>query len=229
MTAPLRVLIGCETSGVMRRAFADRGHDAWSCDLLPSEDGSNRHIICDIRDGILTEGWDLLAVMHPPCTRLCRSGRRWMSGPGHFTPPKKLPRGKTQADLIAEFELGVSIFSACWAAPIERVAIENPVMNDLARARMPDDLPAPQMVQPFWFGDPAYKSTGWYLRGLPQLIPTRFLPEPTRGSEEWRKWNVVHRAPPGPDRWKFRSRTFAGVAAACADQWGNHAMKEIAA
>lgn len=75
---PLRVLIGCETSGIARRAFAALGHDVWSCDLEPAEDGSNRHVRCDIRDGILTEGWDLLAVMHPPCTRLCRSGR---SGP----------------------------------------------------------------------------------------------------------------------------------------------------
>ena len=81
----LRVLIACETSGIARRAFAALGHDVWSCDLEPAEDGSNRHIICDVRDGILLEGWDLLAVMHPPCTRLCRSGRRWMSGPGNWS------------------------------------------------------------------------------------------------------------------------------------------------
>ena len=77
----LRVLVGCEFSGVVRRAFASRGHDAWSCDLLPAEDGSNRHLQCDVRD-ILGEGWDLLAVMHPPCTRLCNSGVRWL-----FKPP----------------------------------------------------------------------------------------------------------------------------------------------
>lgn len=226
----MRILIGCETSGVMRRAFAARGHDVWSCDLLPAEDGSNRHFVCDIRD-ILGDGWDMLAVMHPPCTRLCRSGRRWMSGPGKWTPPKKLPRGRSWSDMKAEFESGVDLFIACWRAPIERVAIENPEMNDLARDRMPPDLPTPQIVQPHWFGEPAYKATGWYLRGLPALHPTNQLEQPERGSDEWKRWNRVHRLPPGPDRWRERSRTFDGIAQACADQWGrvappsNHATE----
>jgi hypothetical protein len=223
----MKILIGCETSGVMRRAFSARGHDVWSCDLLPAEDGSNRHIMCDVRD-LLDDGWDLLAVMHPPCTRLCRSGRRWMSGPGKWTPPKKLPKGRTVEDLRAEFEEGVALFIACWRAPIERVAIENPEMNDLARDRMPSDLPRPQMVQPFWFGEPAYKATGFYLRGLPQLSETNRLPEPERGSDDWKRWNAVHRTPPGPDRWKIRSRTYEGVAEACADQWGGYALEEAA-
>lgn len=227
MTRPLRVLIGCETSGIARRAFAALGHDVWSCDLEAAEDGSNRHIRCDIRGGILDEGWDLLAVMHPPCTRLCRSGRRWMSGPGKWTPPRQLPAGRTWQDMRAEFETGVEIFTACWAAPIDRVAIENPVMNDLARDRMPNDLPAPQMVQPFWFGEPAYKNTGWYLRGLPELQETNRLPEPERGSEVWKRWNRVHRAPPGPDRARLRSRSFPGMMAAAAQQWSGHAMAEI--
>jgi len=122
----MRVLIACETSGIARRAFLDRGYDAWSCDILPAEDGSNRHITCDVRDGILHEGWDLLCVMHPPCTRLCRSGRRWMSGPGKWTPPKAVPRGRTLDDMRAEFEDGVSVFTSCWQAPVDRVAIENP-------------------------------------------------------------------------------------------------------
>lgn len=215
----MRVLIGCETSGIARRAFADLGHDVWSCDLEPAEDRSNRHIVCDIRDGILSDGWDLLAVMHPPCTRLCRSGRRWMSGPGKWTPPKKLPRGRTIEDMRAEFELGVDVFKACWAAPIDRVAIENPEMNDLAKDRMPSDLPRPQMVQPFWFGEPFYKNTGWYLRGLPELTATNQLVEPIRGSDEWKRWNAVHRAPPGPDRERLRSRSFPGMMTAAAAQW----------
>ena len=223
----MRVLIGCETSGIARRAFAARGHDVWSCDLAASEDGSNRHIICDIRDGILEDGWDLLAVMHPPCTRLCRSGRRWMSGAGKWTPPKQLPRGRDWSDLKAEFEVGVSIFTACWSAPIDRVAIENPEMNDLAKARMPKGLPKPQMVQPFWFGEPAYKATGWYLRGLPELTETNRLPEPERGSDEWKRWCAVHRAPPGPDRARLRSRSFPGMMAAAADQWGGHALAKM--
>ncbi|MBW4982525.1 hypothetical protein KZZ07_08230 [Mameliella sp. CS4] len=226
MTRPLRVLIGCESSGIARRAFAALGHDVWSCDIEPAEDGSNRHIRCDIRDGILTEGWDLLTVMHPPCTRLCRSGRRWMSGAGKWTPPKRLPKGRTWTDMRAEFETGIEVFTACWGAPIPRVAIENPEMNDLARDRMPDDLPAPSMVQPFWFGEPAYKSTGWYLRGLPELVETNRLPEPERGSDEWKAWNKVHRMPPGPDRARLRSRSFPGMMNAAADQWGGYALAQ---
>lgn len=226
---PLRILIGCETSGIGRRAFAALGHDVWSCDLYPAEDGSNRHIICDIRGGILLQGWDLLCVLHPPCTRLCRSGRQWMSGPGKWTPPRKLPKGRSWADLQAEFELGVSVFTACWTAPIARVAIENPEMNDLARDRMPSDLPAPQVVQPHWFGDPAYKATGWYLRALPPLTATNRLPEPARGSDEWKRWNAVHRAPPGPDRARLRSRSFAGMMQAAARQWADWSIQQEAA
>lgn len=216
---PLRILIGCETSGIARRAFAALGHDVWSCDALPAEDRSNRHIVCDIRGGILNEGWDLLAVMHPPCTRLCRSGRRWMSGPGEWTPPKQLPAGRTWQDMKEEFEEGVSIFAACWHAPIERVAIENPEMNDLARARMPADLPRPHMVQPHWFGHPEYKATGWYLRGLLPLIATQKLAEPVRGSDEWKRWNRVHRMTPGPERARLRSRSYPGMMSAAAMQW----------
>jgi len=224
----MRVLIACETSGIARRAFAALGHDVWSCDILPAEDGSNRHIICDVRDGILNEGWDLLAVLHPPCTRLCRSGRRWMSGPGNWTPPKRLPDGRTWQSMHEEFEEGVSIFTTCWQAPIERVAIENPEMNDLARARMPADLPKPHMVQPFWFGHPEYKATGWYLRGLRPLVATNLLSEPERGSDEWKRWNKVHRMTPGPERSRLRSRSFPGMMAAAAEQWGDYAMEMAA-
>ena len=214
----LRVLVACETSGIGRRAFAAHGHDVWSCDLRPAEDGSNRHIICDVRDGILDDGWDM-AVMHPPCTRLCRSGRRWMSGPGKWTMPRQLPRGRTWDEMRAEFALGVDVFTACWRSPIPRIAIENPEMNDLARDAMPDDLPSPYMCQPYWFGDPAYKATGWYLRGLPPLFSTDRLVEPQRGSDEWKRWNAVHRMSPGPDRERLRSRSHPGMMAAAAAQW----------
>lgn len=216
--ASLRVLVGCEFSGIVRRAFAALGHDAWSCDLLPAEDGSNKHIVGDVRS-ILNWGWDLLVVAHPPCTRLCRSGRRWLSGPGNMTPPKQLPRGRTWESMIWEFEQGVDLFISCWRAPVPRVAIENPEMHDLARARMPSDLPPPQIVQPHWFGHPEYKATGWYLRGLPKLEPTDRLPEPAKGTDEWKVWNRVHRMPPGTDRAKERSRSFSGMAAAMAMQW----------
>lgn len=224
----MRVLIACETSGIARRAFAALGHDVWSCDLEPAEDGSNRHIICDVRDGILCDGWGMM-IAHPPCTRLCRSGRRWMSGPGKWTEPKSLPRGRTLDDLRDEFETGVEVFTACWTAPIDRVAIENPEMNDLARDRMPDDLPSPQIVQPFWFGEPAYKATGWYLRGLPPLTETQRLPEPERGSDEWKRWNRVHRMPPGPERTRLRSRSYPGMMRAAATQWTTAAAERARA
>ena len=214
-----RVLVACEFSGTVRNAFLDRGYDAWSCDLLPAEDRTNRHIIGDAR-AILADGWDLLIVAHPPCTRLCRSGRRWLSGPGKLTPPKKLPLGRNWQDMIAEFDDGVALFTAFWQAPIERVAIENPEMHDIARGRMPADLPRPQMVQPFWFGHREFKSTGLYLRGLPPLVETARLAEPAKGSAEWKAWNRVWRMPPGLNRGHERSRFFPGIAAAMADQWG---------
>lgn len=215
----LRVLIGCETSGVMRRAFASRGHDAWSVDLLPSEDGSNRHIRGDVRDH-LGDGWDLLVVCHPPCTRLCNSGVRWLHQP---------PPGRTVDEMWRDLDEGAALFTACWSAPVPRAAIENPVMHRHARARLPADLPRPQIVQPWWFGEPFFKATGFYLRGLPQLAPTDRLMPPRPGTEEHKRWSAVHRAPPGPDRWRFRSRTFDGVADACADQWGGYALSEVAA
>ncbi|MBT9384493.1 hypothetical protein KM176_11540 [Pseudooceanicola sp. CBS1P-1] len=217
----MKILIGCETSGVLRRAFAARGHEAWSCDLLPAEDRSNRHITGDIRDH-LHDGWDLLAVMHPPCTRLCNSGVRWLHRP---------PRGKTLPQMWAELDAGAALFSACWRAEIPRVAIENPVMHRHARERLPADLPRPQIVQPWWFGEPFFKATGFYLRGLPPLRATDRLTPPRRANDPARHaaWSAIHRAPPGPDRWKIRSRTFEGLAEAAADQWGNHALQQIAA
>jgi hypothetical protein len=216
----LKILIGCETSGVMRRAFAARGHDVWSCDLLPADDGSNRHITGDVRD-YLKEGWDLLAVMHPPCTRLCNSGVRWL----HTPPP-----GRTHAEMWRELDEGAALFAACWQAPAPRVAIENPVMHKHARERLPTDLPKPQIVQPWWFGEQAFKATGFYLRGLPALTATNRLtpPKAKDDPEAHKRWSAIHRAPPGPDRWKFRSRTFDGIAEACADQWGGYVMEAAA-
>jgi hypothetical protein len=214
-----RVLIGCESSGVMRRAFLARGFDAWSCDPLPAEDGSNRHIRGDVRDN-LADGWDLLIVAHPPCTCLCNSGVRWL----HTPPP-----GRTLAAMWSELDEGAALFTACWQAPVDRVAVENPVMHRHARERLPADLPRPQIVQPWWFGDPAFKATGFYARGLPPLAPTDRLDPPKPGTEAHKRWSAVHRASPGPDRWRFRSRTFPGLAAAWAAQWGDHAMKETTA
>jgi hypothetical protein len=206
----MRVLIGCETSGVVRRAFAERGHDVWSCDILPAEDGSNRHIRCDIRE-ILNDGWDLLAVMHPPCTRLCNSGVRWLSVP---------PPGKTVEQMQAELREGAALFSACWNAPIERIAVENPVMHRHAKALIENYVEPAQSVQPWQFGHGECKRTCFWLKNLPPLKPTAIV--------EGRAQRV-HRMSPGPDRWRERSRFFPGIAAAMATQWGGHAFAQARA
>ena len=206
----MRVLVACEFSGTVRNAFAARGHDAWSCDLLPSDDGSNRHIRGDARE-VLDQGWDLLMVAHPPCTRLCNSGVRWLSKP---------PPGRTAEDLQAELELGASLFSAFWNAPIERIAIENPVMHRHAKALISNYQPPAQSVQPWQFGHGETKRTCFWLKNLPPLTPTNIVAG---------RVQRVHRMPPGPDRWKERSRFFTGIAEAMADQWGGYALQQIAA
>lgn len=218
MTA-LRVLIGFEQTGVMRRAFAARGHDVWSIDTDPAWDRSNRHITGDIRD-YLNDGWDLLAVMHPPCTRLCNSGVRWLTVP---------PPGRTLDEMWAELDEGAALFSAAWNAPIPRVAVENPVMHKHAKARIVNFQPAAQTVQPWWFGDPAFKATGFYLRGLPPLVPTNRLTPPKKGTPEHRQWSKVANASPGPRRSIERAATFPGIADAAADQWGGWALQQVAA
>lgn len=205
----MKCLVACETSGVFRRALADLGHDAWSIDILPSEDRHNKHIIGDVRD-YLHDGWDFLAVMHPPCTRLCNSGVRWLHEP---------PPGKTKEQIWQELDEGAALFSACWNAPIERVAVENPVMHKYAKERIVNYQPPAQTVQPWWFGAPFFKATSFYLRNLPTLKPTDKLTPPKAGTNEHKAWSMVHRASPGPDRWKIRSRTFEPLARAAALQW----------
>lgn len=196
-----RVLIACEFSGTVRRAFAARGHDAWSCDLLPAEDRSNHHITGDARD-YLNEGWDLLMVAHPPCTRLCNSGVRWLSVP---------PAGKTLEQMWQELDAAAALFSAFWTAPIERICIENPVMHRHAKQRIAGYQDFAQSVQPWQFGHGETKRTCFWLKNLPELKPTNIVDG--RAAR-------VHRMPPSDDRWRERSRFFSGIAAAMADQWG---------
>ncbi len=219
MTLPLRVLVACEYSGIVRCAFDALGHDVWSCDLLPAEDRSNRHIQGDVRD-ILADGWDLLIVAHPPCTRLCNSGVRWLSVP---------PPGKSIEQMQHELRVGAELFSDCWNAPVPRVAVENPVMHRHAKALIRNYQAPAQTVQPWWFGEPQFKATSFYLRGLPKLAPTQRLSPPRAGTEEHRLWSRVHRMPPGPNRAKERARFFPGVAAAMALQWGGYALQQVAA
>jgi len=196
----MKVLVACEFSGIVRRAFAARGHDAWSCDLLPAEDDSPRHIQGDAR-AILGDGWDLL-IAHPPCTRLANSGVRWLSAP---------PPGKTTNQMRAELVEGAELFSDMWNAHVPRIAVENPVMHKHAKALIRNYQPPAQSVQPWQFGHPETKRTCLWLRNLSPLTPTDVV----EGREA-----RVHRMPPGPDRWKERSRFFAGIADAMADQWG---------
>jgi hypothetical protein len=155
----------------------------------------------------------MLIVCHPPCTRLCNSGVRWL----HVPPP-----GKTKAAIWQELTDAAALFSAFWTAPIPRIAIENPVMHRHAKDLIEGYQPFSQSIQPWQFGHPESKRTCLWLKGLPSLVPTDIV----EGREQ-----RVFRMPPSPDRWKERSRFFDGVAAAMADQWGDFALaaKERAA
>jgi hypothetical protein len=190
----MRVLVACEFSGIVRRAFKAMGHEAWSCDLQPSEDRSDFHLQCDVRD-VLHDGWDLM-VAHPPCTRLCNSGVRWLA----------------ERNLWRELDEAADLFSACWNAPIERIGIENPIMHRHAKERIRNYEAPAQTIQPWQFGHGETKATCLWLRNLPPLQPTQVVAGRTPR---------VHRMPPGPNRSRERSRTFPGIAAAMAAQWSN--------
>jgi len=181
----LRVLVACEFSGVVRRAFSALGHDAWSCDLEPAEDGGNHHQGCVL--GLLRHGWDLM-IAHPPCTHLAVSGARWFK------------------DKLAEQAEALDFVRALLAAPIARIALENPISIISSRIRKPD-----QIIQPWQFGHGETKATALWLKDLPKLTPTNVV--------EGRQAKV-HRMPPGPNRAKERSRTYEGIANAMAAQWG---------
>lgn len=206
----MKVLIACETSGTVREAFLKNGHDAWSCDILPSDIPTNRHIQDDVRNVLTMENWDLLMVAHPPCTRLCNSGVRWLHQP---------PEGRTLEEMWQELEEGAQLFSTLWNADIPRVAVENPVMHKHAKCRIENYQPFAQSVQPWQFetdpegSDNVKKRTCLWLRGLPKLLPTGTLDGSTARPE-------IHYASPGPDRWKMRSKFFPGIANAMAEQWG---------
>ncbi len=208
----MRVLVACERSGIVRRAFAALGHDAWSCDLAPAEDGSNRHVVGDARE-LLGDGWDLLIVAHPPCTRLCNSGARWLAKP---------PPGRSREEMWAELDEGAALFSAFWNAPIERICVENPIMHRHAKARIVNYRSPAQIIQPWWFGEPVFKGTGLYLRNLPELRPTSVLTPPAPGTDAHKAWSRIHRSSGwNPNRARERSRFFVGIAEAMAQQWGD--------
>lgn len=179
--------MACEFSGAVRRAFRDRGHDAWSCDLLPAEDGSEFHIQDDALRSMRWWDWDLM-IAHPPCTHLAVSGARWF---------KDKQNEQVEALQFVRNLMG---------APIKRICIENPISIISSRIRKPD-----QIIQPWMFGHGETKATCLWLKNLPPLKPTNIVD----GRDP-----KVHRMPPGPNRWKERSRTYQGIADAMAEQWG---------
>lgn len=185
----MKILVACEYSGIVRDAFLARGHDAMSCDFLPSERPGPHHQ-GDVLD-ILGDGWDTM-IAHPPCTDLAVSGARWF--------PEKIADGRQQA--------AIDFFMALANAPIPRIAIENPVCIMSSKWRKPD-----QVIQPWQFGHGETKATCLWLKNLPKLFSTDIV----EGREQ-----RIHKMPPGPDRWKERSRTFQGIADAMAEQWGDY-------
>jgi hypothetical protein len=190
----MKVLIGCESSGVVRRAFRVLGHSAYSCDLEESEDGSEFHIRADVLT-ILDQGWDM-AIFHPPCTHLAVSGSRWFS--------------KKRKEQVAAFEF----FMRLALCDIPKIGIEQPVSVVSSRWRKPD-----QVIQPWMFGHPEYKATCLFLKGLPALVPTKVVRWKANRRPK-RLANRVHYMGRGPNRARERSRTLTGIAAAMADQWG---------
>jgi site-specific DNA-cytosine methylase len=181
----MRILIACEYSGTVRDAFINAGHDAVSCDLLPTE-VPGPHYQGDVTD-ILNDGFDMM-VAHPPCTHLAVSGARWFK------------------DKVEQQREALDFVRLLMNAPIPRIAIENPVSIISSRIRKPD-----QVIQPWMFGHGETKATCLWLKGLPKLVPTNIV----EGREQ-----RIHKMPPSPDRWKLRSTTYKGIAAAMAQQWG---------
>ena len=189
----MRVLVACEFSGTVRDAFIRQGHDAWSCDLLPSESPLGPHYRGNVLDLLQPGRWELV-IAHPPCTHLAVSGARWFKD-----------KQQEQAEAL-EF------VRALLDAPVPRIALENPVSIISSRIRKPD-----QIVQPWQYGHGETKATCLWLKGLPKLEPTNIV--------EGRK-ATVHRMPPGPNRWRERSRTYRGIAEAMAAQWGGAALTD---
>ena len=195
----MKVLIACEFSGVVREAFRSRGHDVWSCDLLPTEISSPYHFQTDVRN-ILGNDWDLL-IAHPPCTHLAVSG-------AHRFKFKQ----KEQEESLAFIRLLLN-------APIARIALENPVGIISTRIRKPD-----QIIQPYEYGEDASKRTCLWLKNLPPLVPTRMVaPREVNGRKLWANQTPSgqNKLGPSPDRWKLRSKTYQGIADAMATQWGD--------
>lgn len=206
----MRVLVGCEFSGVVRDAFRNAGHDAWSCDLesmQPEGEWSNYHLYGDVR-WFLNEApaggaWDLM-IAHPPCQYLCSSGLHW---------------NKRRPERAAETEKSLDLVRELMAAPIKRICIENSIGCISTRIRKPD-----QIIQPYQFatreGHDESKSTCLWLQNLPPLAHTKVLPLPARGYWANQTPSGQNKLGPSPERWKLRAKTYGGIADAMVEQWG---------
>lgn len=212
------VAVFCEREGAIRNAFLARGFDAWSVDIEPAADGSNRHIRDDAAK-VLQHRWDLVILAHPPCPYLCNSGVRWLYRDGRAANGRDPERWR-QMEAAAAF---YRMFRDAAHVPLR--AIENPAMHRYAQELTGRGEGSQlQTVQPWWFGHPTFKATVWELFGLPPLARAGALTPPRPGTDEHRRWSVVHRMPPGPDRSRKRSATPPPMATAYAAQWGDAAL-----
>lgn len=193
----MKVLVACEYSGRVRDAFIAAGHEAMSCDLLPTE-SPGPHYQGDVFD-IIDQGWDLM-VAHPPCTYLAVSGLHWN---------KRIPGRAEKTEEALEF------VQRLLNADIEKIALENPISCISSRIRKPD-----QIIQPWQFGHPESKRTCLWLKNLPPLQHTNVLQRPESGKWHNQTPSGNNKLGPSPDRWKKRSLTYLGIAQAMADQWG---------
>jgi hypothetical protein len=204
--ARMKVLIACEYSGTVRDAFAKLGHDAWSCDILPTDKPGN-HYQCDVFD-VINNGWDLM-IAHPPCTYLSNAGIGWFNEDKYGDKARKRKLDREKALLF---------FKALMDCRIERICCENPVGYVNSMYRKPC-----QIIQPYYFGDNERKRTCLWLKGLPLLKETNNIgpPKPDFISYDGKARYFTDSLPQTDDRWKIRSKTFNGVADAMSSQWSN--------
>lgn len=213
----MRVLIGCESSAIIRDAFRALGHDAYSCDLRECEGDPRWHFQCDVRLLLKPGMWDLF-IVHPDCTFLTNSAA-WAYGDGPYH-QKIRPGTLVGAERRAQREESLAFVEEMLNAPVPHIALENPVGVISTRIR-----PASQYIQPFEYGEDASKKTGLWLKNLPLLEPTKYVePRMVDGRPRWGNQtdSGQNRLSPGENRWVERSRTYQGWADAMAQQWGDY-------
>lgn len=219
----INVLVACEYSGVVRDAFRKLGFNAWSLDMLPTDADPEYHIQAKIEDYVDIYGWNTLRgkpidllIAHPPCTYLANSGVRWLY--------EKDEEGNQRInnDRWLDMEEAARFFQFFLDADVPHIAVENPVMHGHTGIRKHD-----QTIQPYWFGEDASKRTCLWLKGLPELKGTGYLPPGENGKYGNQTPSGQNNLGPSKDRWKIRSTTYQGIAEAMAKQWGEHvhAMK----